>query len=225
MSERQYSEEEVAAIFERASKADQTGPSLPAQGKGVTLAALQEIGREVGISPESITLAAQSLDQLGQPAQQNILGLPVGVGQSVELDRPFTDEDWELLVAHMRTTFNARGTIRYDGPFRQWTNGNLQALVEPTANGHRIRIQSYSTDARVMILGGTFITGLAAATFIGAALTGTLANTGAAPGSAMLAMFGLSILTGGALRVRNWARRRKAQFEDILARISQAARK
>jgi hypothetical protein len=52
MAERRYSDEEVAAIFERASQPEHTTLPAAADGKGLTLAALQDIGREVGISPE-----------------------------------------------------------------------------------------------------------------------------------------------------------------------------
>ncbi len=140
MSERQYNDEEVAAIFQRASETEHAALSVRAEGKGLTLAALQDIGREVGISPEAISLAARSLDEAGRPASQRFMGLPIGVGRTVEFDQPLTDSDWERLVADLRETFEARGTVRYDGPFRQWTNGNLQALVEPTPNGHRLRL-------------------------------------------------------------------------------------
>src|SRR5438034_3446482 len=109
MTERQYSDDEVAAIFERASKTEPIGLAVPAEGKGFTLAALQDIGREVGLSPESIALAARSLDQAGRPAAQRFLGLPIGVGRTVEFDRPLADADWERLVADLRTTFAARG--------------------------------------------------------------------------------------------------------------------
>jgi hypothetical protein len=217
MAERQYSDEEVAAIFERASKADQAGPTMPAQGKGVTLAALQEIGREVGISPESIALAAESLDHAGQPAQRKLLGLPIGIGRTVEFDRPLSDADWESLVADLRTTFEARGAVRYDGPFRQWTNGNLQALVEPTASGHRLRLQSMKSDARALIIGGAVVAGAAVATLFGAAMTGTLA---AEAKVGFFVLLGAGMLAAGALRVQGWARRRKAQFEEIIARLA-----
>ena len=99
---------------------------VPAEGKGLTLAALQDIGREVGISAESISQAARSLDQAGRAASQRFMGLPIGVGRTIEFDRPLSDSDWERLVADLRETFEARCTGRYDGPFRQWTNGNLQ---------------------------------------------------------------------------------------------------
>src|ERR1044071_1236872 len=154
MSERQYNDEEVAAIFERASETEQSALPRPAEGKGLTLAALQDIGRDVGISPEAIALAARSLDQAGRPALQRFMGLPIGVGRTVEFDRPLSDSDWERLVADLRTTFRARGTVRYDGPFRQWTNGNLQALLEPTPTGHRLRLQTVKGDSRRQMTAG-----------------------------------------------------------------------
>jgi hypothetical protein len=92
---------------------------VPAAGKGMTLAALREIGREVGISPESISHAARSLDLVGRPALRTFLSLPIGVGRTVELDRPLSDSDWERLVADLRETFEARGVVKYDGPW-EW---------------------------------------------------------------------------------------------------------
>jgi hypothetical protein len=87
MSERHYNDDEVAAIFERASETEHTALPVPAESKGLTLAALQEIGREVGISPESISLAAQSLDQAGRPAPQRVM---VQVGARA---RPSTERE------------------------------------------------------------------------------------------------------------------------------------
>jgi hypothetical protein len=141
MSERQYNDEEVAAIFERASETEHSALSVPAEGKGMTLAALQDIGREVGISPESIALAAQSMDQAGRPASRRFMGLPIAVGRTVEFDRPLSDTDWESLVADLRTTFEARGTVRYDGPFRHGPTATCRRWSSPpppaTGSGSR----------------------------------------------------------------------------------------
>ncbi len=139
MTERRYSEEEVAAIFGRATEAQQSPRRQLPPGEGMTLDDLQEIGREVGIPPELVVQAARSMDQRGRPATRTYLGLPIGVGRTIDLDRRLSEEEWEHLVIDLRDTFDAQGTVRYDGPFRQWTNGNLQALLEPTATGHRLR--------------------------------------------------------------------------------------
>jgi hypothetical protein len=218
MSERQYNDEEVAAIFERAAESEHT--ALPVSGgKGLTLAALQEIGREVGISPESISLAARSLDQAGRPASRRFLGLPIAVGRTVEFDRPLSDSDWERLVADLRTTFEARGSVRYDGPFRQWTNGNLQALVEPTPNGHRLRLQTVKGDARALMNGGGAVLGGAAATLLAFALAGSLSAPGRVAGIGLMALLGLGMVAAGALRVSGWARRRRSQIEAVISRL------
>ena len=223
MSERQYNDEEVAAIFERASETESAALRVPAGGKGLTLAALQDIGREVGSSPESISVAAQSLDLAGRPAFQRHMGLPIGVGRIVEFDRRLSDSDWELLVADLRTTFQARGTVRYDGPFRQWTNGNLQALLEPTPTGHRLRLQTVKGDSRAQMTAGVVALGAAAATLFAVA-AGVGVNPGAVTGAGFIALMGLGMFATGALRVSGWARRRRAQFEEVIARLAIAAK-
>jgi hypothetical protein len=222
MSERQYSDEEVAAIFERASEAERTTLPASSERKGMTLAALQDIGREVGISPESIAYAARALDQAGHPASQTFLGLPIGVGRTVEFDRPVSDADWERLVADLRQTFEARGAVRYDGPFRQWTNGNLQALVEPTANGHRVRLQTVKGDSRALMTGGLGMLGAAAATVIALAAAGSIGDAGTMTGLGFMAAIGLGAFGVGAARLPGWVRRRRTQIEGVLARLSGA---
>ena len=217
MSERQYSDDEVAAIFEQASKTEHPALPAPAEGRGMTLAALQDIGREVGISPESIAHAARSLDQAGRPVARSFLGLPIGVGRTVEFDGPLSDPDWELLVADLRETFEARGVVRYDGPFRQWTNGNLQALVEPTPNGHRIRLQTSKGDSRALMMGGLGMLGVAAATLLAVVAAGGHGN--ADTGAGFMALIGLGMFGIGALRLPGWARRRKTQIDQVLARL------
>jgi len=223
MSERRYTDEEVAAIFERAAEADHTALPVPAEGKGMTLAALQEIGREAGISPESISHAARTLDMVGHPASRTFMGLPIGVGLTVELDRPLSDSDWERLVADLRETFEARGTVKYDGPFRQWTNGNLQALVEPTPSGHRLRLQTVKGDSRALMRWGIATLGVATATFIAVAMAGSLGNSGSVVGVGFMAAMGLGMFAVGALRLPGWARRRTTQIQEVTARLVIAA--
>lgn len=221
MGERQYNEEEVAAIFGRAAETEHSLLPVAAEGKGMTLAALQDIGREVGILPDSVSRAARSLDLIGYQTSAKLMGLPIGVGRTVEFDRPISDSDWEVLVADLRTTFEALGTVRYDGPFRQWTNGNLQALVEPTPNGHRLRIQTTNGNSRTLMTVGRIMLGGAAAIAIAVAATGGL-NRGALSGIGFMALMGLGAFAVGALRVPSWARRRSTQIEEVIARLGKA---
>ncbi len=217
MAEREFSEEEVAAIFKQASEADSL--SGVSGGTGMTLAALQEIGREAGMSPEAIARAAHSLDRATAAKPQTLLGLPVAVGQTVEFDRPFTEADWERLVADLRVTFNARGVLRQDGQFRQWTNGNLQALVEPTPTGFRLRLKTFNANARGLLTLGLGGIAMAAVIAVAAGISGTLGTHAMVGDVTFLGAGGATLAAIGASRLPDWARRRKAQMEEIVARI------
>src|SRR5471030_619631 len=152
MTDRRFNEEEVAAIFKQATESQQTPQRQLPSGEGLTLAELQEIGRQVGIAPELVVQAASSLSQAGSPTSRRFLGLPIGVARTIELDRKLTEDEWERLVVDLRETFDARGTVRQDGSFRQWTNGNLQALLEPTPTGQRIRLRTVKANARALMM-------------------------------------------------------------------------
>ena len=61
---------------------------------GLTLADPQEIGREVGISPDAVAKAANALDLRGRVVSRTFLGLPIGVERTVALNRWLTDAEW-----------------------------------------------------------------------------------------------------------------------------------
>ncbi|HEY8061410.1 MAG TPA: hypothetical protein VID74_01370 [Gemmatimonadales bacterium] len=225
MSERRYTDEEVAAIFKQAAETESAVSPLPAEGNGTTLAALQEIGREVGISPEAISHAAQSLERAGKPAGRTFMGFPIGVGRTVEFDRPLTDVEWESLVGDLRETFSARGRVQYDGPFRQWTNGNLQALVEPLPGGHRLRLQTMNGASRRLMSAGLLTMGLSAAAWIALTVASTLGDPGSIAGIGFTAVAGIVMFVIGAMRLPGWARKRRAQIEAVVARVTAAVAK
>lgn len=219
MTERRYSEEEVAAIFERATETKPVGQRSPSTGSGMTLAELQEIGREVGISPDAIVRAARSVDLPAPASPRRFFGLPIGVGTSVDLGRRLTEAEWERLVIDLRETFDARGHVRSDGSFRQWTNGNLQALLEPTPTGHRLRLRTMKGSARRLMTTGAAALGIAAATFLATTLTGGT-NPGSLGGVGFMAMVGLGMFGAGALQLPAWARQRLSQMQGIVSRLT-----
>jgi hypothetical protein len=218
MNERRYSEDEVAAIFERAAEAQQAVRRTLSPGEGLTLTDLRAIGHEVGIPAELVDLAARSVDQQGREASRTFLGLPVGVGRTVDLGRRLTDDEWERLVVDLRETFDARGTMRSDGSLRQWTNGNLQALLEPTPSGHRLRLRTIMGGARESMTVGLGMLGVSATVVIASAVTGHVAGALAATGSLM--GFGAALFAVGAARLPGWAKTRRRQMEGVAARLA-----
>src|SRR6266567_3703688 len=176
MTERRYNDKEIAAIFRAAAEAQQNPPHDVPRDEGFTLTDLQAIGREVGIPSEAVARAAQALDVRLGATSRTVLGLPIGVARTVDLNRRLTDEEWERLVVQLREVFNARGRTRSDGSLRQWTNGNLQVLLEPTETGHRLRFGTVHGGARAAIGMGFAVLGVTATVAISSALGGTLAE-------------------------------------------------
>jgi hypothetical protein len=191
----------------------------------MTLAQLQDIGREVGIPAESIALEAQSLDQLTPPPARTFLGLPVSAERTVDLGRRISDEEWERFVVDLHETFNARGNVKSYGSLRQWTNGNLQALLEPTATGHRIRLRTVKGDAVGMMIGGLGMLGFASIALVLAALKGALGDPGFLAALGFMGTMGLAMFGSSALRLPGWARTRQRQMDELAARLSTGARK
>ena len=222
MGERRYSDDETAAIFkaavelQQATSAPTTGGAL-AQGanEGMTLAQLQEIGREVGIPSDLVARAAQGLDRRGRATVRRFLGLPIGVGRTVSLQRTLSEEEWQRLVVDLRETFDARGRLRDEGAFRQWTNGNLQALLEPTPTGHQLRLRTVKGDAYRAMMIGISTVAFGGILFAMRLMSGSATSAGVAIAASGIAMFGL-----GALIVPRWARERQKQMEDIAARLT-----
>jgi len=218
MPERRFNEAEVSAIFERATEAPRVEQGQTTSGEGMTLAELQAIGREVGIAPERIAAAAQSLDH-APSAPRRIFGLPMGVERTVELNRRLSDEEWERFVVLLRETFHARGRVAGQGALRQWTNGNLQVLLEPTATGQRVRLRTFKGDGPPRVAGGLAMIGFAA-TGLAIAISGGIIG---APG--VLAMLGIlgtmgATLVGSAIvSLPKWARLRQQQMEDVAGKL------
>src|SRR5262245_7138940 len=213
MPERRYTDKEIAAIFRAATDGPASPPEVPRE-EGLTLPDLQAIGREVGIAPEAIARAANGLD-VTRGTGRTFLGLPIGVARTVNLNRRLTDDEWERLVVQLREVFDARGATRSDGSLRQWTNGNLQVLLEPTDSGHRLRFRTTHGAAQASIAIGFISYGAAAVTGIITALSGSFVES--IPGLLFLLGAGTVFIASGALRLPRWARLRGRQMDALAA--------
>lgn len=215
--ERRYGEDEVAEIFEAAAAAGpDAGAGALSPAQGLTLAELQAIGREAGLAPERIAEAASALDLRRDAWRRSDFGLPVSVGRTVDLPRAPTDREWEMLVAELRETFGARGRVGANGGIREWNNGNLHAYVEPTTDGHRLRLGTTKSDGAFFSRMGVFGL-LAALVFVVLlALTGELADDLVIP--LLFAAMGGGALGYNTLRLPSWAAEREAQMERVAAR-------
>lgn len=218
MSERRFNDQEVAEILERASQVSSSSVTHAPSAGGMTLAQLQEIGREVGIAPEAMEVAARSIDLADRKTTRQLIGLPIGVGVTANLGRKLSDEEWQHLVVDLRETFDARGKVRDEGAFRQWTNGNLQILVEPAPDGSQIRMRTFNQNAQMFVGMGLGLVALAIIGF-GAKLVAGGEAANLLQRFLPVALIGGALTGFGALRLPAWARTRRAQMESVIARL------
>jgi hypothetical protein len=218
-TERRYSESEIAAIFKQAAEAQEAAKRRVSHLEGLSLAELQQIGHEAGITPEFIVQAATGLDRRVESRPDvRLFGLPVGVERSAELSGSFTDADWQRLVLDLQQTFHASGKTRNDDAVRRWRNGNLHAVVGPGDDGHRLHIRTRKGDA------GTYLWGGIGALLLGIALiVSPLLSSGTwvfddAFGGMIITMFGIALLAHTTYRLPRWAKERADQMEAIISR-------
>jgi len=215
---RRYDDKEMAAIFRAAADGAQPSTNEVARDEGLTLAELQSIGREVGLSPEAVARAALALDVRAGAESRTMFGLPIGVARTVSLNRRLTDDEWERLVVQLREVFGARGSMRSEGSFRQWTNGNLQVLLEPTETGHRLRFRTVHGAAMASIRAGFFAIGMSGVVAIAAAAADHFMK--GIPGVALMFLSGAGMVANGALRLPGWARLRQRQMETLAEQVA-----
>jgi hypothetical protein len=220
---RRYTEDEVRDILDRATEEPSSASPGASHAEGLTLAELHDIGQEVGISKALITRAATGLDRANTDLapRRQFLGTPIGVGRTVYLSRPLADEEWNRLVVDLRETFDARGKLRDEGVFRQWTNSNLQALLEPTEGGARLRLKTMKGDGQASLGVGAAMFAASSGAYALSLLSGIAVAVD--PSSALvLATVGAGVYLSARIRLPRWAIRREEQMDGVIARLTAA---
>ena len=87
--------------------------------------------------------AADVVKDGGTTVIRRFLGLPLRVERNVKLRRDFSEDEWDQVVADLREIFNAAGVLEEDGSLRQWSNGNLQVVLEVNAITQLIRLRTF----------------------------------------------------------------------------------
>jgi hypothetical protein len=225
---RKYSEEEIAAIFEQASRDQEHANQRTNDSEGLSLEELQEIGRQTGIDPALISKAAALVGDVGAsplpPPPSTILGIQTSASRIVDLNGHLSDDDWGRLVIEMREIFNAHGKTENQGAFRSWRNGNLRITVEPTDEGDRLRMSTKKGNAPGIVFG------------IAAAMTmvvGTLLLTmifDSSPGSFLSVRFLILLAIAGGLGINlmqlpRWVTERQTQMDALGVMASELVKK
>src|SRR5688572_6152437 len=223
MSERRYTENEIADIFAHAAQRG-VKPPPTLTTTGLTLAELQHIAGEVGLEPEAVAHAAARLDRPAvtsrQPAvvtRRHFL-LPIEIGRTVQLPHRLTDDEWAQLVADLRTTFDARGRTHETDTVRQWSGAGVRAVLTRTDTGERFQLRSFRRQGVVMLWTAIVSFNVAAVSFF-FPFTGLNDDVVFLQTAAFAAVAGVGIIAATANRLKAWSRFGRQQIDSVIARL------
>jgi hypothetical protein len=220
MSDRRFTDEEVQQILAAAAQAEGAERTHSDAESGMTLAELQRVASEAGLSSTAVATAAAALDHKSLAlADPRVLGLKAGVAQSVALSRPLSDVEWRKLVALLRDTFAASGREEQVEGRREWRNGNLRVALESVGDGAWLEMRTQKESARALVRSGLAIVGVSAIVEVVLAATG--ANLGGMAGVLTTTFVGAGMAALGALQLPTWLSARRRQFAAIAEYVQQ----
>lgn len=218
---RTYSQDEVREIIRRAAETTAERERLQSDDSGLSIDDLADLATATGIDPQIMIDAARSLDRhVEEPFEKRHMGVKISAAHAFRVEGPFSEEDWQALVADCRSTFGAKGHVNETSGLREWSNGNLHVLVEPAGKDTIIRMRTHRGSAQSMLNGGL---AMSIAVFV-------MMFSSLAEGRALTDLFGLAMLLIAAIfaigavvvsGLRNWSRTRKSQMEALGLRVEQ----
>jgi len=233
-ADRKFTEEETARILEVAARFEQDAEplidaadttALPS-ASGLSLRDLQAIAAEAGIDEKAVARAAEMVARGDLvPTQVKLeTGAPIALARTIRFDCDVNDATWARMVVLLQDTFAARGRLRAEGALREWSNGNLRAVLEPTPQGHQLRISTRKGNAAALrTFGNIAMVGSVAVGGIMLAVNGV---QGAPPpeGLPWLAVLvpgfmGLGARLQDVLSRRAWGRERVSQLDTLPAQL------
>ncbi len=225
MSDRTYSEREVAAIIERAAQAQRR--EAPDDAPGLTLAEIERAGRDAGLDPMLLRRAAAEIDAGLLSAEGARPGTSIAERW---IDGPLRPEAWEDAVTALRLKIGAPAGAASDtglvGDTREWVHSSasgVRTTVAASPRGDRTRVRVVVQDAVVNArMQGTIVGAVASSAL--ALLAGGLVAEGVGLGDlagvlTAIAVFlvGTAALSETLTRLSHTRRARQSAEADRLA--------
>ncbi|MEM6337898.1 MAG: hypothetical protein AAF752_15105 [Bacteroidota bacterium] len=221
MPERRYTEGEIAEILRRAVDAHEAQKQAD-HAEGLTLEELQRAGAAAGLPAEVIAAAAAAFDRAPSPPKITAqAGIPMTVQHEATLPGPLTDDAWSRLVADARRTFKATGKVEQMGSLRRWKNGNLNMLVEPDGETHRIRFQTTSSNGQSGMIGSLVLLVTALILGLSFALSGDLVEPSVQFMLGAMAIGGIGMYAFTQRRQTRWSEERDEQMHALAERAAE----
>lgn len=151
MSDRRFTDKEVALILRRASELEDSRGEGSVPGRGLSLTDLQEIAAEAGINPDLIGRAVAELEDRRSLDPVSLLG-PTTVSREVRaVADPVSEETLAELIRIIDQEVKDQGTVQEALGAVRWTGKSLflstQVSLEPSEEETLVRVEERYTDA------------------------------------------------------------------------------
>ncbi len=229
-----YDEDHARAVIRYAAEQQVEHPT---EEGALSLATIQRIGAEVGLSPDRVRDAGQALARPPVIPRKGIFGAPSKIDLERTLNGELRVEEFEALLEEVRAATGEVGRINETlGKSLSWNSLSFQnsfegtgrlihVMVKPKDGKTRIRITENGGVQAVFLAFGTVIGGGVLGVIIGEAI-GTISGAellGSARFLALAALFGATwggLYVGARALFRGFIKRRIRILSELLDRLS-----
>lgn len=165
LEDRRFTDEEVREILDRAVRRLPAG--APVRGEGLTLAELQDIGKEVGIEPARLEDAARAVTLARGNRPNGLLGGPTVLRFERTAKGRLAPEDTPEVLNVIRSTMGLQGEV-------DESHGSLEWSAKGESGERSVTVSS--RDGRTTIRGFANLSGTAALTYVPAGALGLIVS-------------------------------------------------
>ncbi|MGD8320704.1 MAG: hypothetical protein PVJ02_09625 [Gemmatimonadota bacterium] len=157
MSERRFTDQDVALILKRAAELDRSA-APNSLARGLSGSELEEIAREVGIDPRMVARAVAELDDHRRSSSELLLGEAPMHRQTRVVPRALDRSALQSLVAAVDESVPAQGTVSEALGAVRWSASDRilsrQVAIKPSEHETLIRVEERYTHAIRGVLHG-----------------------------------------------------------------------
>lgn len=228
---RRYSDKEVTRLLKKAAEIQEEEAGHELEGRGMTLAELQEVAAEAGIHPRYLQQAAARIEHPGKPGLGAALaGTPLTITVERAVPGTLADEDFERAVMDIQRAFSGNGNASMVGRTLMWKSDGMDhetsLQVTVSSRGAETRILA---EERLHNLAAVLHFGVVVGAGTGVGLgVGLGVGIGALASPFFAALFPVGVIGGLYTGVRRLLKkkgiRRRRELEQLVERIAGYAR-
>jgi hypothetical protein len=147
---RRFTDQEVAQVLQRATELEDRRPTEAGPVRGLTLADLHEIGREVGLGPDAVDAAVRAIEADARPRVTAGLVAPLTAKLSWDVPGGLDRADLDRLIRLVEERVDLTGTVTEALGTVRWTTVPRGNKFERTL---QVSLTAGEAETRIQVIG------------------------------------------------------------------------